>query len=90
MHGVWSHTTYDRLAPFGLDFLTSYVGGRAASLGEPVGSVVASAFAWFADPTTYLRSVNIGGVLPRSWKIARRLPSAILHSTDGQERPIWI
>ncbi len=47
MHAVWSPGTNEALAALGLDFLTSYVGGRAASLGEPVGSVVASAFAWF-------------------------------------------
>jgi len=47
MHAVWSRGTNERLATLGLDFLTSYVGGRAASLGEPVGAVVASAFAWF-------------------------------------------
>lgn len=47
MHAVWSPGTNARLAEAGLDFLTSYVGGRAAGLGEPVGAVVASAFAWF-------------------------------------------
>jgi hypothetical protein len=47
MHAVWSRGTNDRLAQLGLNFLTSYVGGRAACLGEPVGPVVASAFAWF-------------------------------------------
>jgi hypothetical protein len=47
MHAVWSRVTNERLAQLGLDFLTSYVGGRAASLGDPVGPVVASAFAWF-------------------------------------------
>jgi hypothetical protein len=30
-----------------LDFMGAYVLGRAASLGEPVGAVVASSFAWF-------------------------------------------
>jgi hypothetical protein len=47
MHAVWSRTTNERLAGLGLDFLTSYVGGRGASLGEPAGAVVAAAFAWF-------------------------------------------
>ena len=47
MHAVWSRTTNERLAQLGLDFLTSYVGGRGASLGEPAGAVVAAAFAWF-------------------------------------------
>jgi hypothetical protein len=47
MHAVWSRRTNERLAPLGLDFFAAYVGGRAASLGDPVGAVVAAAFAWF-------------------------------------------
>jgi hypothetical protein len=47
MHAVWSPTTNERLAALGLDFLGAYVGGRASSLGRPVGAVVAAAFAWF-------------------------------------------
>ena len=35
MHAVWNRTTNERLAQLGLDFLTSYVGGRGASLGDP-------------------------------------------------------
>jgi len=47
MHAVWSQTVNERLARLGLDFLTSYVGGRGACLGDPAGAVVAAAFAWF-------------------------------------------
>jgi len=47
MHAVWSRTTNEQLAQLGLDFLTSYVGGRGASLGDPAGAGVAAAFAWF-------------------------------------------
>ena len=47
MHAVWSRATNERLAQLGLDFLTSYVGGRGAFLGEAAGAVVAAAFAWF-------------------------------------------
>jgi hypothetical protein len=47
MHAVWSPVTNGRLAELGLDFLGAYVAGRAASLGQPVGPVVAAAFAWF-------------------------------------------
>ena len=50
MHAVWNRRTNERLAALGLDFLTGYVGGRAASLGEPTPSVVVAAFAWF-EPT---------------------------------------
>ncbi len=47
MHAVWSAGTNAALAAQGLDFMSSYVGGRATSLGQPNGAVVASAFAWF-------------------------------------------
>ncbi len=47
MHAVWSAETNRRLADLGLNFLTSYVGGRGSTLGRPSGAVVASAFAWF-------------------------------------------
>ena len=47
MHAVWSRRTNERLAERGLDFLTSYVGGRGVGLGRPTGAVVASCFAWF-------------------------------------------
>ena len=35
MHPVWARATNERLAELGLDFLTGYVWGRAAALGEP-------------------------------------------------------
>ena len=47
MHAVWSRRTNERLAEIGLDFLTGYVGGRAADLGDASPAVAASAFAWF-------------------------------------------
>lgn len=47
MHSVWSSTTNERLAGLGLNFLTSYVWGRAAALGEPEPGVVVAAFAVF-------------------------------------------
>jgi helix-turn-helix protein len=65
MHAVWSRMTNERLAQLGLDFLTSYVGGRGACLGEPVGAVVAAAFAWF-EP----------GLVTTLWDAAR---SAVPH-----------
>jgi len=60
MHAVWNRTTNERLARLGLDFLTSYVGGRGASLGDPAGAVVAAAFAWF-EP----------GLVATVWEAAR-------------------
>src|SRR6185437_7287122 len=41
MHAVWSRTVHERLAELGLDFLSGYVGARAASLGDPAGAAVA-------------------------------------------------
>jgi hypothetical protein len=46
-HAIWSRGTYDALAGLGLNFLTGYVWGRAAALGEPSPAVVAAAFAVF-------------------------------------------
>jgi hypothetical protein len=72
MHAVWSRGTNERLARLGLDFLTSYVGGRGAFLGEPVGAVVAAAFAWF-EP----------GLVTALWEAAR---SAVAHDRLVQAR----
>ena len=47
MHAVWCRATNERLAEQGLNFLTAYIGGRGAFLGEPVAAAVAAAFAWF-------------------------------------------
>ena len=47
MHAVWSRRTNERLAGLGLDFLSGYVWGRAAALGEPAAGVVVSSFAVF-------------------------------------------
>ena len=47
MHSVWSRATNERLAEMDLDFLTGYVWGRAAALGEPDAGVVVAAFAVF-------------------------------------------
>lgn len=46
-HGWWCRPVHDRLAPQGLDFLGTYVWGRAASLGKPVAAVVVSTFGVF-------------------------------------------
>jgi hypothetical protein len=54
MHALWNRHTNERLAELGLDFLTSYVGGRAASLGDPSPPVVVATFAWF-EPTLLAR-----------------------------------
>ena len=73
MHAVWSRTTNERLARLGLDFLTSYVGGRGAFLGEPSGAVVAAAFAWF-EP----------GLVSTLWEAARTAvaPDRLVQARD--------
>jgi hypothetical protein len=73
MHAVWSRTTNDRLAQLGLDFLTSYVGGRGAFLGNPAGAVVAAAFAWF-EP----------GLVITLWEAARAVvaPERLVQARD--------
>jgi hypothetical protein len=72
MHAVWSRTVHERLAELGLDFLTGYVGARAASLGDPAGAVVAAAFAWF-EP----------GLVAGLWDAAR---AAVAPGPLGQAR----
>ena len=47
MHSVWSRQTNEALAALGLDFLTGYVGGRGAALGDVRPAVVAATFAVF-------------------------------------------
>ena len=47
MYPVWARDVNEALAGHGLDFLTSYVWGRAAGLGVPSPGVAAAAFAWF-------------------------------------------
>ncbi len=49
-HPIWSRRVNEALADRGLDFLMSYVWGRAAALGDPTPGVAAAAFAWF-EPT---------------------------------------
>jgi hypothetical protein len=50
IHPAWSRLVNERLAARGLNFLSGYVWGRAAPMGEPVAPLVAAAFAAF-EPT---------------------------------------
>lgn len=47
MHSVWSRSVSERQAELGLDFLSGYVAGRAAGLGQPEPGAVVSSFAVF-------------------------------------------
>lgn len=46
-HPYWARLVNERLAAYGLNFLSGYVWGRAAPMGEPAPGLVASAFAAF-------------------------------------------
>ncbi len=47
MHSVWSRSVNEAQAALGLDFMTGYVMGRAALMGQPTAGLVSSAFAVF-------------------------------------------
>ena len=77
MHSVWSRRTNERLHGLGLDFLGSYVWGRAAALGEPDAGVVVSSFAVFEPgmlTTTYERA---RAACPREAMLAARAEATI-------------
>ena len=72
MHAVWSADTNAALAAHGLDFMSSYVGGRATCLGQPNGAVVASAFAWF-EPVLVATLYDVAAAaLPRAKLVSIR------------------
>jgi hypothetical protein len=85
MHAVWSRTTNQRLARFGLDFLGAYVWGRAAALGEPDPGVVVSSFAVFEPAMLTSTYEQARAACPRSTLLAARAESTIesLHETLG-------
>lgn len=85
MHPVWSRRTNEALAEEGLDFLTSYVGGRAALLGEPTAGVVAAAFAVFEPNlvrTTY-EAARAGCPLSRLAEIRETATTESLNEVLG-------
>lgn len=47
IHAAWARRTNERLAALGLNFLTAYVWGRAACLGDVPATLVVAAFAAF-------------------------------------------
>jgi hypothetical protein len=87
MHAVWSQRVNEVLAERGLDFLTSYVWGRGASLGEPTGAVAAAAFAWF-EPG-FIRAMYDAGraLVPRDDLLALRTSAVVegLHEILAEE-----
>src|SRR3954454_1301166 len=82
MHAVWSSRVNEVLAEHGFDFLSSYVWGRAAALGEPSAAVVASAFAWF-EPGFISWLYDEGRtLLPREELLALRTEAAVTGLTE--------
>lgn len=82
MHPVWSKATNERLAALGLNFLTGYVWGRAAALGDPSPGVVVSAFAVF-QPDLVRNSYEAGrAACGRGDLLAARSESTTASLTD--------
>ncbi len=73
MHSVWSRGVNERLASQGFNFMTSYVGSRAALLGSPDPGVVVSSFAVF-EPSMLTGSYEAAAAL---WE-----PSELLAARD--------
>lgn len=77
MHSVWSRTTNERLAALGLNFLTGYVWGRAAALGEPDPAVVVSSFAVFEPALVTAAYTDGHRAVARGEMLAARSASTI-------------
>jgi hypothetical protein len=77
MHSVWSRTTNERLAGFGLDFLGAYVWGRAAALGEPDAGAVVSSFAVFEPGMITTTYEHARSACPRATMLAARAEATI-------------
>ena len=85
MHSIWSKKTNERLAGLGLDFITSYVWGRAASLGEPAAGVVVASFAVF-QPDMIAAAYERGrSTVARDAMLAARAQSTIESLTETLE-----
>lgn len=72
MHAVWSPGTNAALAGHGYDFLTGYLTGRSAALGEVPSSVVAAVFAVFEPGLVDALWTEGRGLLPLAELIAIR------------------
>lgn len=82
MHSIWSKRTNERLAGLGLDFITSYVWGRAASLGEPAAGVVIASFAVFQPDMIAVAYERGRSTVARDVMLAARAESTIESLTE--------
>ncbi|MGH1491951.1 MAG: SCO6745 family protein [Acidimicrobiales bacterium] len=82
MHAVWSRATNESLAGLGLNFLSGYVWGRAAALGEPEPGAVVSSFAVF-EPAMIQGVYNEGReACDRETLLATRTESTVASLTE--------
>ena len=63
-HPIWARRVNEAQAALGLDFLSGYVWGRAAALGDPTVAAAAAAFAWF-EPSL-VGAVLVAGMVAAS------------------------
>ncbi len=82
MHSVWSKMTNERLAALGLNFLTGYVWGRAAALGEPEPGVVVSSFAVFQPDLVHATYTAGRAAVERDVMLAARADATITSLTS--------
>lgn len=76
-HGIWARETNQRYEQIGLDFLSGYVRGRAASLGDVPAAVVLASFGVFAP--TFLRPLYEAslGIVPRAKVLEARTEGTV-------------
>ncbi len=82
MHAVWSRRTNERLAALGFEFLTAYVAGRAADLGEPDPGVVVSSFAVFEPEMLTATFEQARATCDRATMLAARTEATIESLTE--------
>ena len=75
-HPIWARRVNEAQAAAGLDFLSGYVWGRAAALGDPSPGVAAAAFAWF-EPSL------VGGLLDAGRAAVDRDTVLALRNQEG-------
>jgi hypothetical protein len=75
--GFWGRPAYDALAELGLEFLTGYVWGRTAPMGEPAAPVVVAAFGVFEPGLVTSLYEQARGLCTRAQVLAAREAGAV-------------
>ncbi len=73
----WGRPVNERFADLGLDFLTGYVWGRSAPMGEPSAPVVAAAFGVFEPGLITALYEEARGIVSRADVLAARETGAV-------------